>query len=57
MSAAVGIGIAALLDRASENKRLVESQTEEQKEKGRTVSVHHWLVPSVCTHSFTEGRK
>jgi hypothetical protein len=57
MSAAAGIGIAALLDRVSENKRLAESQTEEQKEKGHTVSVHHWLVPSVCTHSFTEARE
>jgi hypothetical protein len=44
MSTAAGIGIAALLDRASENKRLAESQTEEQKEKGRAVSLPHLLI-------------
>jgi hypothetical protein len=38
MSTTTGISVAALLDRASENKRVDLTQTEEQKAKGRVVS-------------------
>jgi hypothetical protein len=38
MNSGTGISIAALLDRASENKRLAEMQTEDQKAKGHDVS-------------------
>ena len=39
----MGITIAALLDRASENKRLAESQTEEQREKTTIVGFLHCM--------------
>lgn len=43
LSSTTGISIAALLDRASENKRVATDQTEEQKGKGRIVS-HQWML-------------
>jgi len=47
MSTTTGIGIAALLDWASENKRVAMTQTEEQKAKGHIIS-HDFSLFVVC---------
>jgi hypothetical protein len=39
MTSSTGITIAALLDRASEDKRVAEDETEEQRGKSRLVSL------------------
>jgi hypothetical protein len=47
MSTTTGTGIAALLDWASENKRVAMTQTEEQKAKGHIIS-HDFSLFVVC---------
>jgi hypothetical protein len=40
MTSTAGIGIAALLDRACEDRRVAKLQTEKQKAKGKAVSCY-----------------
>jgi hypothetical protein len=53
MSTATGISIAALLDWASENKRVAKTQTEEQKAKGHIVSCDFSLFVIYYLHLIT----